>query len=55
MVNEMGVVGADEASLLVFSDEKVAMYDPTGTVVEKSWQNTVRVCPGAKFPPPTRT
>lgn len=49
------VVGADTAWLAVVIAEKVTVYVPTGTVVKKSWANTVAVCPAANVRPPTRT
>jgi len=54
-VRVIGVVGADTAWLAVVIAEKVTVYVPTGTVVKKSWQNTVPVCPAARVSPPTRT
>ena len=53
-VRLIGVVGPDGTVLEVVMDEKVTVYVPTGTVVRKSWQNTVAVCPAASVSPPTR-
>jgi hypothetical protein len=54
-VRLMGVVGADTAWLAVVIAEKVTVYVPTGTVVKKSWRNTVAVWPAATVRPPTST